>query len=102
MKNVELTILTIMCISVIVMLISLIFNLKSFDSDLFNKVTVRFSELHKYSSYYNCVNYSRDYAIVMNLLGYEVYTFDNYSEKHAYNLIALEPQSGKIRGVNLE
>lgn len=64
-------------------------------------VSQRFAQVHEFNkSGYDCVNYTNDYATVMNLLGYEAYRFDNYTELHSYNLIAVEAQEGILRSVN--
>ena len=72
--------------------------ISSSETDFFFTMAEKFAESHTYvNGSYNCKNYSKDFSIVAKNLGYEVYVYDNYEEKHAYNLIAIEPQKGTLR-----
>lgn len=68
------------------------------DDQIQHIIAQRFADVHHYNlTDYNCKNYSKDYAIVMNLLGYETYVFYNYNQTHAYDLQAIEPQTAEYR-----
>jgi len=49
---------------------------------------------------YMCRNYSHDFAKVARERGFEIYEIYNEDENHAYNCVAIEPQSGGFRRGN--
>jgi len=78
--------------------------INSSETDFFFTMAEKFADNHIYvngtygdDGVYKCDNYSKDFAIVAKNLGYEVYYYANYDKRHSYNLVAIEPQSGKIK-----
>lgn len=68
------------------------------DQDLFFDIAKRFADQHTYiNGSYNCNNFSKDFSVIANNLGYEVFVYENYQDKHAYNLVAIEPQTGRLK-----
>jgi hypothetical protein len=75
-----------------------------YDDEMVKEIIInRFIEIRNYTANeYDCKNYSKEYAIVMNLLGYETYVMYNYEEGHAYVLEAIEPQTGALKVMMIE
>lgn len=76
------------------------------DYDFLREATNRFIASHEYklngTDKYTCVNYSRDYYLTMNNLGYNVKITGGCNETncHVWNTIEIEPQRGFMKGNN--